>query len=136
MRMPLICSSETDGILTFKRVWGFIPSCIKLLIIRRVKRAAKVKSISSENESRETAIDGFPIITPSAAAETVPEYNTSVPRLGPWLIPETMRSMSSGTSRLTASLTQSTGVPPMIQADLTSMILRGTTLMGSYTVIE
>ena len=57
------------------------------------------------------ATAGRPRKRPSMAAATVPEYKTSSPRLGPWLIPETTISGSSSNSPVTARWTQSVGVP-------------------------
>ncbi len=59
----------------------------------------------------ETAIDGMPSSVPSMAADTVPEYVTSSPRLAPLLIPETTSVGLRGRMPLIARLTQSVGVP-------------------------
>ena len=61
-------------------------------------------------------MEGIPSRVPSIAAATVPEQNTSVPRLGPWLIPESTRSGFSFTSSNRASFMQSAGVPEQAQA--------------------
>ena len=63
-----------------------------------------------------TAIDGIPSKVPSSAAATVPEQKISVPRLGPWLIPERIKSGFWSRSSLSASFTQSAGVPLHPQA--------------------
>ncbi len=118
------------------KVVGSMPSFITSWIICLVKRAAVAKSSPPPSALSETAIEGHFITTASAAADTVPEYNTSVPRLGPWFIPETTRSISSSTRRAKANFTQSTGVPPTIQAFFTPGKLVGTALIGSNTVIE
>ena len=47
----------------------------------------------------------------SVAADTVPEYRTLMPTLGPRLMPETTRSGARGSSSARAILTQSAGVP-------------------------
>ena len=59
---------------------------------------------------------GTPSITASIAAETVPEYSTSSPMFGPWLIPENTKSGRSGISACIASITQSVGVPSTCHA--------------------
>ena len=57
------------------------------------------------------AIDGIPNMIPSAAAETVPEYNILDPTLAPAFIPETTISGSTSRKEPTAIFTQSAGVP-------------------------
>ena len=58
----------------------------------------------------------MPSITPSIAAETVPEYNTSVPKLGPWLMPDSTKSGGLSSKPPKANLMQSAGVPEQAQA--------------------
>ena len=50
------------------------------------------------------------------AALTVPEYSTSVPRFGPWLMPESTSWGGSSSRRNRPSFTQSEGVPLQAQA--------------------
>ncbi len=59
---------------------------------------------------------GMPSIIPSIAAETVPEQMMSVPKLGPWLIPERTKSGGLSSKAHKASFTQSAGVPEQAQA--------------------
>ncbi len=71
--------------------------------------ASNVKPVSI---SCDTATDGMPISVPSKAAETVPEYVTSSPRLSPRLMPENRSFGRSSLSRCsTPQFTQSVGVP-------------------------
>ena len=60
---------------------------------------------------------GMPIIAPSIAQLTVPEYRISEPRFGPWLIPEITKSGFSSpcNKALTPIFTQSPGVPLVTQ---------------------
>jgi hypothetical protein len=53
----------------------------------------------------------MPRSVPSIAADTVPEYVTSSPRLAPLLIPETTSVGRRGRMPFTARFTQSVGVP-------------------------
>jgi len=46
-------------------------------------RATRAASANSSPSTSETAIDGTPSSVPSIAADTVPEYVTSSPRLEP-----------------------------------------------------
>ena len=46
----------------------------------------------------------------------VPDTTTSMPRLEPWLMPETTRSMGSSISSAQARMTQSAGVPSTAKA--------------------
>ena len=52
-----------------------------------------------------------PRMEASVAADTVPEYRTLMPTLGPRLMPETTRSGGLGSSSAMAILTQSAGKP-------------------------
>ena len=61
--------------------------------------------------ANEIAIPGTPSVTASIAAETVPEYNTSSPMLGPRFTPEKTKSGCSGMRAPRPSRTQSVGVP-------------------------
>ena len=62
--------------------------------------------------SQERAIDGLPSISPSIAAATVPEYITSVPKLGPLFIPLKTKSISTSFKiDSMPTFTQSAGVP-------------------------
>ncbi|KJR42269.1 hypothetical protein MCHI_001834 [Candidatus Magnetoovum chiemensis] len=53
----------------------------------------------------------MPNIVPSMAADTVPEYVMSSPRLPPLFIPDAMRAGGFSSSLLTPITTQSVGVP-------------------------
>ena len=69
-------------------------------------------------------MEGTPRIVPSRAAETVPEYVTSSPRLTPRLIPDTTSAGRPRNSFLTARLTQSVGVPLIENTCLPRCVMR------------
>ena len=74
--------------------------------------ASLYSSVVTLDESQESAIDGFPSIRPSIAAATVPEYITSVPKLGPLFIPLKTKSISISLNiDSIPTFTQSAGVP-------------------------
>ncbi len=78
------------------------------------RRAAKAAAGPKSNWSRvtsEIASDGMPSSVPSIAAETVPEYVMSSPRLAPLLMPESSKPGRAGRMPDTARFTQSVGVP-------------------------
>ena len=77
MRMP---RGGCDGTLTLSKVLPGSPPTSTRIATRRATRPAISKSPPSTSE---TAIDATPRIVPSIAAETVPEYVTSSPRLAP-----------------------------------------------------
>ena len=57
------------------------------------------------------AKEAIPIIVLSMAADTVPEYVISSPRLAPLLIPDATKTGFSGRIFCIPSATQSVGVP-------------------------
>ncbi|MOA35760.1 hypothetical protein D3C78_1572360 [compost metagenome] len=59
----------------------------------------------------ETATAGMPSRKASVAAATVPEYSVSSPMFGPWLMPENTMSGLKSRKPVTATCTQSVGVP-------------------------
>ena len=88
-----------------------------MLIRRRRRRSALPPSKSRHlKQALLTAMAGRRSSVPSMAAATVPEQNTSVPRLGPWLMPDSTRSGGASSSSNSASFTQSAGVPLQAQA--------------------
>src|SRR5207247_1656682 len=74
------------GTLTLSSVIGGSPLTSTRIATCRATRAA---ASSSSPSTSEIAIDGTPSSVPSMAADTVPEYVTSSPRLEPWLMPDT-----------------------------------------------
>src|SRR2546427_12879280 len=81
-------------------------------------------------------MEGTPRIVPSRAAETVPEYVTSSPRLAPRLIPDTTSAGRPRNSFLTARLTQSVGVPLIENTCLPTGVMRSGLCSGQGWPVE
>ena len=83
----------------------------------------------------DNAIEGTPDRAASIAADTVPEYMTSVPRLGPLLIPDRTMSGVKSSKASNASLTQSEGFRLSSNQSITIWNINFSTLNGLCIVI-
>ena len=79
------------------RKWSSVPSVAEDVQVAggKLRRGGEIER-GRGTRPTESATEGTPMSAPWRAPAAVPEYRMSVPRFGPWLMPEITRSIAPG----------------------------------------